>query len=178
MSKLWSIIDSSLFSTDMTTWSHVVTSLEVDGFHYDTATLVKGDNVFLDLHGAWARILYPGQHYFSTQYHMPTGLSFTDCKENYKNNKNLYAMILPPSCIAYPIQPKGTLSLSNSDRWTSTDVTYVTRPAKRDQVGRKYTISQNGKFCIQYLLSGSCRMLPMKLLIDGKNFTYIALADY
>ena len=57
----------------------------------------------------------------------------------------------------------------------------MTRPAKRDQVGTKYTISQNGTYlelCVQYLLSVSCKMLPMKLLIDGKKFTYIALGDH
>ena len=60
-------------------------------------------------------------------------------------------------------------------------VEYVTGPAKRDQVGTKYTISQNGtylEFCVEYLLSVSCKMLPMKLLIDGKMFTYIAVADH
>ena len=61
--------------------------------------------------------------------------------------------------------------------------TYVTRPGKRDQlqVGTKYTISQNGtylEFCVQYFLSVSCKMLPMKLLCDDKNFTCIALADH
>ena len=58
---------------------------------------------------------------------------------------------------------------------------FVTGPAKRDQVGTKYTNSHNGKyieFCVQYLLSVSCKMLPMKLLTDGKNFTYIALVDH
>ena len=55
------------------------------------------------------------------------------------------------------------------------------RASKRDQVGTKYTISQNGtyvEFCVQYLFSVSCTILPMKLCIDGKNFTYIALADH
>ena len=45
-----------------------------------------------------------------------------------------------------------------------------------DQVGTKYTISQNGtyvEFCVQYLFSVSCTILPMKLFIDGKNFTYL-----
>ena len=58
---------------------------------------------------------------------------------------------------------------------------YVTGPAKRDQVGTKYTISQNGaylKFFVQYLLSVSSKILHMKVLIDGENFTYIALADH
>ena len=56
----------------------------------------------------------------------------------------------------------------------------MTGPAKRDQVGTKYIISQNGtylEFCAQYLLSVRCKMLTMKLLIDGKNFTLVALAD-
>ena len=57
----------------------------------------------------------------------------------------------------------------------------MTGPAKRDQVGTKYTISQNItylEFYAQYLLSISYEMLHMKLLIDGKNFTYKALADH
>ena len=57
----------------------------------------------------------------------------------------------------------------------------VTGPVKRDQVGTKNTTSQNGtyiEFCVQYLLSVSCRMLPMKLIMNGTNFTYIALADH
>ena len=61
--------------------------------------------------------------------------------------------------------------------------TYVTGPAKRDQVGTcttKYTLSQNGKyleFYVQYLVSVSCNMLPIKLCIVRINFTSIALAD-
>ena len=53
--------------------------------------------------------------------------------------------------------------------------------SKRDQVGTKNTTSQNGtylEFCVQCLLSVSCRMFPVKLLIDGTNLTCIALADH
>ena len=56
----------------------------------------------------------------------------------------------------------------------------MTGPAKRDQVGTKY-ISQNStylEFCVQYLLPVNCKMLPMKMFIYVKNFTYIALADH
>ena len=55
----------------------------------------------------------------------------------------------------------------------------MTGPAKRDKVGSKYSISQNGsyfEFGIHYLLSVSCKMFPMNRYSDGKNFTYIALA--
>ena len=48
----------------------MVASLDVDGFQQGTATLLKGDNAFLDLHGAWARNFYAGPHYFSIQYHI------------------------------------------------------------------------------------------------------------
>ena len=56
----------------------------------------------------------------------------------------------------------------------------VTVPAKRDQVGTKYTISQNGKYldgCVHHLVSVNCKMLSIKLYIDGKNFISIALGD-
>ena len=50
---------------------------------------------------------------------------------------------------------------------------YVTGTAKRDQVGTKYTVSQNHKYLelrIQHLHSLSCKMLPIKLFIDAKMF--------
>ena len=58
---------------------------------------------------------------------------------------------------------------------------YVTGPAKRDQMGTKYIISQNSRyreFFVQYLLSVSCKLLPMTLFIYGKNFASIVLADH
>jgi len=58
---------------------------------------------------------YGGPHYFSIQYCTPTGFSFTDCKEKFKN-KILYAMMLPPSCSVATIQPKEKLSLNNSNK--------------------------------------------------------------
>ena len=50
----------------------------------------------------------------------------------------------------------------------------MTEPAKRDQVGTKYTFLQNGtylEYCVQYLYFENCKMLLIKLFIDGKNFT-------
>ena len=52
------VLSAYQFSTEMSSPSHVVTSLEVDGFHLDSAVILKGENTFLDLHGAWARNIY------------------------------------------------------------------------------------------------------------------------
>ena len=63
----------------------------------------------------------------------------------------------------------------------SSEKVIVTGPVKRDQVGTKYTTTQNGKyleFCEQYLHSVTCTIFPMKLCIDVENCTYIALADH
>jgi len=117
------VLSAYQFSTEMTSPNYVVTSLAVDGFQHNTAALLKGNNAFLDLHGAWARGMHDGPHYFSIQYRTLAGLSFTDCKENYQNNKNLYAMMLPLTCrVTASIQPRGKFSLSNSNSWASTDV--------------------------------------------------------
>ena len=56
----------------MTSSSHVVTSLDVDGFQQNIATLLEGNNDFFDLHGAWARSMYDGSHYFGIQYRRRT----------------------------------------------------------------------------------------------------------
>ena len=56
----------------------------------------------------------------SSQFCAYINLSFTGCKEKI-SNKNLYAMMLPPLCTAYSIQPKGKVFLSNSNIWASTD---------------------------------------------------------
>ena len=151
------VLSAYQISTDMPSSSYFVTSLDVDGFYHNTATLHKGKNAFLDLHGAWARNLYAGPHYFSVQYRTYISLSFTDCKEKYINNKNLYAMMLPPSCTPYSIQPKGTFSLSNSNRWASTDVTY------------SFTLSKQSHVIIMYQYSGhgGNSYVVMRLSIDS-----------
>jgi len=124
------VLSAYQLSTENTSASfiHMVTSLQVDGFYHNTASLHKGDDAFLDLHGAWARYMYAGPHYFGIQYRTPHDLSFTDCKEKYRDNKNLYAMMLPSSCrIVAIVNPKTSISLNNSDEWTSTDVTHTFR---------------------------------------------------
>ena len=136
------ILSAYQLSVEMTTPSHMVTALDMDGFHQHTTTFLKGNNQFLDLHGAWAGNARDGVHYFTIQYRTPTSLSFTDCKENYKNNKNLYAMMLPPSCSVVTDNPKTSLTLSNSNSWAPSDVT------------TSFTLSKQSHVIIMYQFSG------------------------
>ena len=151
------VLSAYQFSTEMATNSHVVTALDVNGFHQHTTSFLKGNNAFLDLHGAWAGDCYDGLHYFGIQYRTPAGLSFTDCKEKYKNNQNLYAMMLPPTCSVTTVQPKSSFSLSNSNRWASTDVTYSFTLSKQSHVIIMY----------QYAGSGANSHVVMRLSIDS-----------
>ena len=138
------ILSAYQLSTEMTAPNYVVTSLEMDGFHYNTATFLQGNNAFLGLHGAMARNIYAGPHYFSIQYRARNGLSFTDCKEKYSGNRNLYAMMLPPSCGATVIDPKTSFSLGNSDVWASTDVVHSFALSKQHHVIIMYQYSGYG----------------------------------
>ena len=151
------VLSAYQYSADLTSISDVVTSLDVDGFHHTTATSLKGDNAFVDLHGAWARNLYAGPHNFGIQYRTPATFSFTDCKEKYINNQNLYAMMLPPSCMTYTIQPKTTFSFSNSNSWASTDVKF------------SFTLSRISHVIIMYQYSGRAdnSHIVMRLSIDS-----------
>ena len=161
------VLSAYQLSTNMTSPNYMVTSLEVDGFQQNTANLMKGNNSFLDLHGAWARNLYTGLHYFNIQYRTPVGLSFTDCIEKYTNNKNLYAMMLPPSCSAYSIRPESSFSLDNTNIWAPTDVTYSFTLTKESHVIIMY----------QYAGTGDYSQVVMCLSIDSvaqKHSTSIA----
>ena len=151
------VLSAYQLSADMTSPNYMVTSLGVDGFQQNTANLIKGNNSFLDLHGAWARDLYTGLHYFNIQYRTPVGLSFTDCIEKYTDNKNLYAMMLPPSCSAYSVRPKSLFPLSNSNTWASTDViTY-------------FALSKERHVIIMYQYAGNSdnSYVVMRLSIDS-----------
>ena len=145
------------FSTEMTTSSHVVTALNVNGFYQHTTSFIKGDSSYVNLHGAWAGYEHDGLHYFGIQYRTPTALSFTDCKEKYKNNQNLYAMMLPPSCKVTTVQPKTNFSLSSSNRWASSDITY------------SFTLSRMSHVIIMYQYAGygGNSHIVMRLSIDS-----------
>ena len=138
------MISAYQFSAEMTTPSTVLTALDVNGFHQQTTSFLKGSNAFLDLHGAWAGNSHSGLYYFHIQYRTPTSFSFTDCKENYKKNQNLYAMMLPPSCKVITVQPKTSFSLSNVNRWASTDVTYSFTLSKLSHVIAMYQYAGRG----------------------------------
>ena len=155
------VLSAYQFSTEMASSAAMVTSLEVDGFHQNTATFLQGSNAFtkfLSLHGAWARDMKDGSHHIGIQYRTPTGLSFTDCMEKYTNNKNLYAIMLPPTChIIAVINPKTKFSLSNSNRWTTTDLT------------ESFTLSKHSHVIVIYQYAGRCgnSYIVMRQSIDS-----------
>ena len=150
-------ISAYQFSTEMTAPGHVITALDVNGFHQHTTSFLKGNNALLDLHGAWAGNFRRGLYYFHIQYRSATSFSFTDCKENYKKNQNLYAMMLPPSCKVTIVQPKTSFSLSNVNKWASTDVTYSFTLSKLSHVIAMY----------QYTGRGGNSYIVMRLSIDS-----------
>ena len=150
------ILSAYQLSTDMHPPGTVVTALGVDGFHQQSTTLLKGNNAFLDLHGAWAGNARDGIHYFNIQYRTPPTLTFTDCKESHKNNKNLYAMMLPPSCKVFTVNPKTSLTLS-SNGWTFSDVSH------------SFTLSKQSHVIIMYQYAGYSgdSHIVMRLNIDS-----------
>ena len=66
-------------------------------------------------------------------------------------------MMLPPSCETYTIQPKISLSLSNSNRWASTDMTY------------SFTLSKQSHVIIMYWYAGpdGNSHIVMRLSVDS-----------
>ena len=117
------ILSAYQLSTEMSSPSHLVTALHVDGFYQQSTPCIKGNNHFLALQGAHAGQYKKGIHYIDVLYRSPTTFSFTDCQYDYKENKNLYAMMLPPSCKVVTVNPRTTIKLPHSS-WTNTDLQY------------------------------------------------------
>ena len=86
--------------------------------YQQASPLIKGDSSYLSLQGAWAQYYGKGIHYFNLLYRSPTTFSFTDCQHDYRDNKNLHAMMLPPSCRVTTINPRNTI-LQLSSKVTS-----------------------------------------------------------
>ena len=62
------ILSAYQLSTEMSSPSHLVTALDVNGFHQPSAPCIKGDSSFLALHGAYAGQYSKGIHYFNVLY--------------------------------------------------------------------------------------------------------------
>ena len=85
-----------------------------------------------------------GIHYFNVLYRSPTTFSFTDCQYDYKENKNLYAMMLPPSCKVVTVNPRTTLTTVSTNSWTKTDLQYSLVLSKLNHVIIMYQFSGYG----------------------------------
>ena len=111
------------FSTSSS--AQVFSSLDINGFQQPSTSFVghTTSKSYLDLHGVWAQQFKDGIHYFNILYRSTSAFYFSDCQLKHRNNKNLYVMILPPTCKVININPRTDFEVKNST-WTETDVCY------------------------------------------------------
>ena len=138
------ILSAYQLSTEMSSPSYLVTALNVNGFYQQSTPCIKGNSLFLALQGAYAGQYTKGIHYFNVLYRSPTTFSFTDCQYDYKDNKNLYAMMLPPSCKVITINPRMNITTSSTRSWTKTDLHYSLVLSKLSHVIIMYQYSGYG----------------------------------
>ena len=146
------ILSAYQLSTEMSSPSHLATALDVNGFYQPSTPCIKGDYSFLALQGAYAGQYSKGIHYFNVLYRSPTTFSFTDCKYDYKDNKNLYAMMLPPSCKVVLVNPRTTVSIPKSG-WTATDLKYSLVLSKLSHVIIMYQHTGSGPINDYYFVT-------------------------
>ena len=142
------ILSAYQLSTEMSSPSYLVTALDVNGFHQPSTPCIKGDSSFLSLQGAHAGQYSKGIHYFNVLYRSPTTFSFTDCKYDYKDNKNLYAMMLPPSCKVVLVNPRTNITIPQSPStytWLKTDLQYSLVLSKLSHVIIMYQYTGQGQ---------------------------------
>ena len=159
------ILSAYQLSTEMSSPSHLVTALDVNGFYQQSTPCIKGDNSFLALQGAYAGQYSKGIHYFNVLYRSPTTFSFTDCKYDYKDNKNLYAMMLPPSCKVVLVNPRTTVAIPRRG-WIATDLKYSLALSKLSHVIIMYQYSgqgqQNNYFFVNHIRYSKAHSVPFR----------------
>ena len=94
----------------------VFSSLDINGFQQPSTSFVghTTSKSYLDLHGVWAQQFNDGIHYFNILYQSTSAFYFSDCQLKHRNNKNLYVMILPPTCKVININPRTDFEVKNS----------------------------------------------------------------
>ena len=135
----------------MSSPSPVVAGLSVNGFYQQTTPNIQGDSSYLSLQGAWAQYYSKGIHYFNVLYRSPTKFSFTDCQHDYRDNKNLHAMMLPPSCRVTTINPRNTITVPHSG-WRDTDFKHTLVLSKLSHVIIMYQYTGEGQRDDYYLV--------------------------
>ena len=146
------ILSAYQLSTEMSSPSHLVTALNVNGFYQQSTPCIKGDSSFLALQGAYAGQYKKGIHYFNVLYRSPTTFSFTDCNYDYKDNKNLYAMMLPPSCKTVLVNPRTTVTIPHTG-WAVADLKYSLVLSKLSHVIIMYQYSGHGQQNIYFIVN-------------------------
>ena len=116
------ILSAYQLSTEMSSPNYLTTALDINGFYQQSTPLIKGNDLYLDFYGSWAGNYRKGIHYFNLLYATPQTFSFTDCQYDYKDNKNLYAMMMPSSCKVSLVNPRTSLALQKTGSWLDTDL--------------------------------------------------------
>ena len=167
------ILSAYQVSTEMSSPSHLVTALDVNGFYQQSTPCIIGDSSFLALQGAHAGQYKKGIHYFNVLYRTPTTFSFTDCQYDYKENKNLYAMMLPPSCKVVTVNPRTTITIPQSS-WTKTDLQYSLVLSKLSHVIIMYQHSGYGPHANYYFVT----RIKINAVVENHSRSHSGNAKY
>ena len=116
-----------------------------------------------------AKSLNEGLHYFGLTYRANSQNNFTDCTHNYDDNRNLFAVYLPPRCLVKSVFPQTSLSLSTTS-WANTDLTYKLSLSQLYHVFIRYqfTIRKVDTYAITRLVINSV-IQPHTMTIRGNS---------
>jgi len=162
------IMSAYQFSAELASSNYIVTALNVNGFYHKSSVLVKGTYNSLLLRGLWADNYRTGIHYINLLYRTPVKFSFTDCVEKYFDNKNLYAMMLPPSCKAHKVSPENLFSSGGNNTWTPTDVAYSLVLSQQSHVIILYQFAGSG---VHFVTRLNINSIPLKHTVSHSSDT-------
>ena len=125
-----------------------------------STNMIRGDGYYFTLNSLWMKSLSLAEYEFGLTYRNDYNTYFEDCRNDYRGNKNLYAMYLPSSCsILTTIRPTTDLRISTTS-WMNTDLLYSFTLHQTDHIIVRYQYTSN-------FISYSTRSLTTRLSIDN-----------
>jgi len=151
------------FSTYYSSTSHwSLARMHMNNEQLPSTTMAKGGEYYLDLSSAWIQKLREGEYQFGVTYRdygFGSGSYYEDCRNNYTNNKNLYAVVIPStaSCRISRIEPRGSMYVSTTNTWIDTDLysnIYLSR-SSHVIIRYQFSTSSGNSYHLTQLLIGT-----------------------
>ena len=119
---------------------YMMARIKVNDQQIKSTTMIN-QGYFVDFSGLWMKYHYDGEYHFGLTYRNSYSSYFEDCRNSYKDNKNIFATTLPSRCSMLCNDEPTTTWYYSASSWRNTDLSCT------------FSLSQDSHLLIRYQFS-------------------------